>query len=141
MMMEETLLRDETKAPSPKEIGRDSGAKEGELTSATKETCNNTDNDSVHIAGFSDWTPDTALALSKDEGMPLTEQHWMVILFMREYYLKHRSCPMLKIVLKKVNQMLGSQALNVRAMFDLFGAMPVRTAARYAGLPEPDACT
>jgi len=112
----------------------------GECTLATQETCNDTAQDAGNIAGFSDWTPDEALALADNEGMHLGEQHWLVIHFMRGYYMKHGSCTMLKLILKKANQMPGAQELNVRAMFGLFGSTPVRTVARYAGLSGPDSC-
>ena len=138
--MEATLIRGETDAFLLGRYDGFMGERQVVCTTEIQGTCNGMDHISTHIEGFSDWTPNEALAIADAEGIMLGERHWPVINFMREYYSQHRSCPMLKLILKKVNQMPGGRALDVRTMFSLFGATPVRTAARYAGLPEPDSC-
>ncbi len=139
LTMEATLIRDERNALLPGSTFASSRGVEVVCTIATQGAWNDTDQ-TGHIAGFSDWTPDEALMLAGADGINLGEQHWRVIHFMRGYYMQHRSCPLLKLILKKVNQMPGGQTLDVRGMVKLFGTTPVRTAARFAGLPDPDSC-
>lgn len=48
-------------------------------------------NQKGHLASFTDWDDDLARALAADEGLSLTDCHWTVIQFLREYYAFIRS--------------------------------------------------
>ena len=72
------------------------------------------------------------LAEKNDIG-PLTEEHWRVIEFVKEYYEKYGTGP----PVVKIGKNTGMRA-NV--ICDLFPCGVVRGAYRLAGLPRPPGC-
>ena len=58
----------------------------------------------VDEAGYlvdpADWTRDYALAVAEQEGIALTDQHWAVIGFMRDYLEEHGIAPDARFVLE-----------------------------------------
>ncbi len=94
--------------------------------------------DSLDQDGFlrqiSSWTSETAdeLARRNDLG-PLTETHWKIIHFVREYYLAHGEGP----PIVKIGKATGLSAVEICALFPCGIA---RGAYRLAGLPRPSGC-
>lgn len=91
------------------------------------------DNDGF-LLEISTWTRDRAdeLADRNDIG-PLTEGHWKVIDYVREYYLEHGSGP----PIVKMGKALGMTGKEICALFPCGVA---RGAYRLAGLPRPSGC-
>ena len=93
----------------------------------------NLDNDGFlnDIAG---WTRDTALELAARNGIgPLTEDHWKIIDFVREFYMKTGEAPPIVVVGK-------ATGLSARTICSLFPCGVARGAYRLAGLPRPAGC-
>ncbi len=82
-----------------------------------------------------EWDKDVAALLAKiEEGIEtLTEDHWAVIKYIRDYYLKKNLAPMVR----KVCQNTGFQ---LRYIYHLFPSGPAKGACKVAGLPKPDGC-
>ena len=76
------------------------------------------------------WTEEVAQILAQDE-VPtgLTENHWIVIGFIREYYLEYRSAPPIRMIARRTGFSLGR-------LKELFPQGLLNTAWRYAGLPR-----
>ncbi|MFC2165581.1 TusE/DsrC/DsvC family sulfur relay protein [Acidobacteriota bacterium] len=89
--------------------------------------------------GFMDhpdeWDKDIALALAKsEEGLDeLTEEHWRVIDYIREYYEDKNIAPMVRKVCK-------NSGFSLKHIFELFPSGPAKGACKLAGLPKPDGC-
>jgi tRNA 2-thiouridine synthesizing protein E len=66
----------------------------------------------------------------------LTEDHWQVIRFLRDYFAKYQSAPMIQILAKEIGRDKGSTV----HLFRLFPEGPAKQACRYAGLPKPTGC-
>lgn len=70
----------------------------------------------------------------KEEGIAnLTEDHWAVINYIREYYLENNLAPMVR----KICKVTGFQ---LKLIYELFPSGPAKGAAKIAGLPKPDGC-
>lgn len=76
------------------------------------------------------WTKEVAEILAHDE-VPtgLTENHWIVIAYIRQYYLEHKSAPPIRMIARRTGFTLGH-------LKELFPGGLLNTAWRYAGLPK-----
>jgi tRNA 2-thiouridine synthesizing protein E len=91
------------------------------------------DNDGF-LNEMSTWTRDKAheLADRNDLG-PLTDDHWRIIEYVRDYYLETGEGP--SIV--KIGKQVG---MTSKAICTLFPCGVARGAYRLAGLPRPSGC-
>jgi len=82
-----------------------------------------------------EWDREVALALARQEEKleMLTENHWAVILFIRNHYLEKNLAPMVR----KICQNTG---LQLKSIYELFPSGPAKGACKLAGLPKPDGC-
>lgn len=81
-----------------------------------------------------DWTEDVARVLAQECGIPeLTEKHWRVIRFMREFYFANGRAPLNR----QLKQGTGMTLMEIEALFP--GGIK-QDARRIAGLPNPKAC-
>jgi tRNA 2-thiouridine synthesizing protein E len=86
-----------------------------------------------------DWSPQVAQAIADQHQLVLTEQHWMVIQLLRQFYQQYETFPSMRLWVNLVKEQLDSQA-NSAYLFKLFGENPLKLAAKLAGLPEPQQC-
>jgi TusE/DsrC/DsvC family sulfur relay protein len=80
------------------------------------------------------WDDNVAVALAQVEGVDtLTDDHWLLVRFVRDYFLEFGSAPMIRDLCKatgfKLNQIYG-----------LFPSGPAKGACKVAGLPKPTGC-
>ena len=88
-----------------------------------------------------DWSPQVAEYFSSADGVLLTEAHWQVIHFARDYYKAFGIGPMPKVIVKKLNRQLGRDKYSIKMLYSLFPDTPARRICRYAGTPQPSGCT
>ena len=80
------------------------------------------------------WNADVAADLAKTEGVDeLTDEHWIVINFLREYYLEYEIAPMIRKVCR------GTK-MKLKKIYELFPSGPAKGACKVAGLPKPTGC-
>ena len=80
------------------------------------------------------WNEDVAAALAKGEGVEdLTEEHWKVVNYLREYYVEFGVAPMIRKLCK-------STGFKLKKIYDLFPSGPAKGACKVAGLPKPTGC-
>ena len=80
------------------------------------------------------WDQGVAADLAKTEGVDeLTEAHWQVVNFLREYYLKFGIAPMIRKLCK-------STGFKLKEIYELFPSGPAKGACKVAGLPKPTGC-
>jgi len=89
------------------------------------------------LAYFHDWDNELAEALASDQGLTLTECHWTVINFMREYYAFHEIPPSPKVMIRAIGAEVSHHTPCTRKNLDaLFPNGGCRQACHIAGLPD-----
>jgi tRNA 2-thiouridine synthesizing protein E len=84
-----------------------------------------------------DWSEEVAQEFARQEHIPLTEDHWDVIRFMRDYYEEHQVIPDARYVIKHLTERMGAAARNT--LFAMFPYGYVKQACRIAGMKRPRA--
>jgi len=82
-----------------------------------------------------EWDDEVAEALAKvEEGIEdMSDDHWTVVKYIREYYLEKKLAPMVRKVCKNTG-------FPLKYIFELFPSGPAKGACKVAGLPKPDGC-
>ena len=87
-----------------------------------------------YLVDAAQWNDDVALALARREGIDaLTDRHWQVIRFLRQYHAEHGQAP----ILRKLCKTCG---MDLQEIYRLFPAGPSEGAWKIAGLPRPQGC-
>ncbi len=80
------------------------------------------------------WDEAVAADLAKTEAVEvLTEQHWRVVNYLRNYYLEYNMAPMVRKLCKETD-------FKLKEIYDLFPSGPAKGACKVAGLPKPTGC-
>ncbi|MFZ7343960.1 TusE/DsrC/DsvC family sulfur relay protein [Avibacterium volantium] len=98
-----------------------------------------TDNEG-YLLDLTQWTPEVALVIAEKEGLSLTEAHWEVIHFVRDFYREYNTSPAIRMLVKAMAQKLGEDKGNSRYLQRLFPEGPAKQATKLAGLPKPAKC-
>lgn len=81
-----------------------------------------------------DWNEAVAAALGGTEGVDdLTEDHWKVVKYLRDYYLQFGVAPMIRKLCKQTG-------FQLKEIYELFPSGPAKGACKVAGLPKPTGC-
>jgi tRNA 2-thiouridine synthesizing protein E len=86
------------------------------------------------------WEEGVAEEMAKAEDTILTESHWEIIKFLRDYFTKYSIAPPIKMLIKEMTKNFGADKGNQKYLYTLFPAGPAKQACRYAGLPKPTGC-
>ncbi|MCG2876632.1 TusE/DsrC/DsvC family sulfur relay protein, partial [Obesumbacterium proteus] len=78
--------------------------------------------------------------LAMEEGIELSEAHWEVVRFVREFYLEFNTSPAIRMLVKAMTQKYGEEKGNSRYLYRLFPKGPAKQATKLAGLPKPVKC-
>ncbi len=92
------------------------------------------------LADIGDWNEEVALALAKTENVDMTDAHWEVVNFLRDYYAEYKIAPMIRILTKAIGKKLGKEKGNTKYLYELYPAGPAKQACKIAGLPKPTGC-
>ncbi len=109
----------------------------GSISVAGKEI--STDEDGF-IENVEDWTQDVADYIAQQEGIDMTEAHWEVVNFLRDYYAEYKIAPMIRILTKAIGKKLGADKGNTKYLYQLYPGGPAKQACKIAGLPKPTGC-
>ena len=93
-----------------------------------------------YLVNLSDWEPGVADVMAKEDDLELTEEHWDIINFLREYYEEYQIAPAVRVLTKAVGKKLGKEKGNSKYLYALFPYGPGKQACRIAGLPKPTGC-
>lgn len=86
------------------------------------------------------WSEALAPVLAEQEGIVLTEPHWEVIRFVRNFYQEFNTSPAIRMLVKAMAQKYGEEKGNSRYLYKLFPKGPAKQATKIAGLPKPVKC-
>jgi|TARA_B100000315_G_scaffold105620_1_gene96863 tRNA 2-thiouridine synthesizing protein E len=93
-----------------------------------------------YLETLDDWNKDVAEYIAKEEGVEMTEAHWEVINFLREYYDEYKIAPMIRVLTKAIGRKLGKEKGNTKYLYELYPEGPAKQACKIAGLPKPTGC-
>ncbi len=93
-----------------------------------------------YLANRDDWNKDIADVMAKADDCELTDNHWEVLNFLREYYDEYQIAPAVRVLTKAIGKKLGSDKGNSKYLYELFPYGPAKQACKYAGLPKPTGC-
>lgn len=93
-----------------------------------------------YLVDFTLWTEGVASLLAKSDNIELTEAHWEIIQFVREFYLAYNTSPAIRALTKALKAKYGEEKASSRYLFRLFPDGPAKQATKYAGLPKPARC-
>ena len=93
-----------------------------------------------YLANLDDWNEEVARVLARQQGLELTEAHWEVIHFVRDFYLKYKTSPAIRALVKAMASQFGPEKGNSKYLFMLFPEGPAKQATLLAGLPKPKKC-
>lgn len=80
------------------------------------------------------WNEELVSYFAKQEEVSeLTEKHWKVINYLREYFLKFGIAPMIRKLCKDTG-------FSLKEIYELFPSGPAKGACKIAGLPKPTGC-
>jgi tRNA 2-thiouridine synthesizing protein E len=80
------------------------------------------------------WDDSVAADLAKTESVQsMTDDHWKVVRYIRDYYLKFGMAPMIRKLCKE-------SGFSLKQIYELFPSGPAKGACKVAGLPKPTGC-
>jgi len=80
------------------------------------------------------WNEEVAKALATTEGVAeLTEEHWKLVHYLRNYFLQFGVAPMIRKLCKETG-------FDLKKVYALFPSGPAKGACKVAGLAKPTGC-
>ena len=105
------------------------------MTSVLPET-----NELGFLIRATDWNEQVGEYLADLNDIILTDAHWEIINFIRQYYLQYKHLPNARVFAKAIAKVLGEDKANSRYLLRLFPEGPLKYACKLAGLPKPPTC-
>lgn len=88
-----------------------------------------------YIVNIDEWSEAFAIALAAEEGLELTEEHWEVILYIRNYYEEHHVQAQVRDMIKHFKKQWGQERGSNRYLHDIFPkGGPQKQGNRLAGI-------
>ncbi len=93
-----------------------------------------------YLTNINDWEPEVGTAMAQVDDCELSNNHWEVITFLRDYYEEYQIAPAVRVLTKAIGKKLGKDKGNSKYLYQLFPYGPAKQACKYAGLPKPTGC-
>ena len=93
-----------------------------------------------YLLDSNDWCEDLAPIIAEQENITLSEQHWEVVHFVRDFYVEYNTSPAIRMLVKAMAQKLGEEKGNSMYLYKPFPKGPAKQATKIAGLPKPARC-
>ena len=84
-----------------------------------------------------DWDEEIANNIANQSNLSLTDDHWKLIYFIREYYEEHGSVPELRKILKIIKNELGEDKATRKYVYRLFPFGYGQQGCKIAGMRQP----
>lgn len=88
-----------------------------------------------YLQDLDDWSPDFARALAAREGLALTDEHWAVIRFLRDFWHEHGVQAQVRVMIRHFTGLWGAERGSnhyLHLLFPIGG--PQKQGNRLAGL-------
>jgi TusE/DsrC/DsvC family sulfur relay protein len=93
-----------------------------------------------YLVNLGDWSEVVANEIARSENVEMSENHWEVVNFLREYYNEYQIAPAVRVLTKAIGKKLGADKGNSKYLYELFPYGPAKQACKIAGLPKPTGC-
>lgn len=93
-----------------------------------------------YLLNLADWNAEVADHIAQTESIEMSEQHWEVVNFLRQYYDEFQIAPAVRVLTKAIGKTLGADKGNNQYLYELFPYGPAKQACKIAGLPKPTGC-
>ena len=93
-----------------------------------------------YLVNLADWTEEVADVIAKTENVEMSQNHWEVVNFLRDYYNEYQIAPAVRVLTKAIGKKLGPEKGNSQYLYELFPYGPAKQACKIAGLPKPTGC-
>ncbi|KGJ98712.1 TusE/DsrC/DsvC family sulfur relay protein [Thalassotalea sp. ND16A] len=93
-----------------------------------------------YLLNINDWSAELAPVIASADNINLTEDHWQVVNFVRNFYLEYKTSPAIRALIKALKAEFGEEKANSRYLYRLFPKGPAKQATKIAGLPKPARC-
>ena len=93
-----------------------------------------------YILEIGSWNLDIAKIIAQEEGIDMTDEHWEVVNFLREYYDEYQIAPAVRVLVKAIKKKFGADKGSNKYLYELFPYGPAKQACKIAGLPKPTGC-
>jgi tRNA 2-thiouridine synthesizing protein E len=81
------------------------------------------------------YSDETVAVIAQAEGLPLTDDHWKVVNYLRDEYRENGHTPNFRNMLKGLAEVLPG--CDSKSLYELFPVGPAKQGAKVAGLPQP----
>ena len=93
-----------------------------------------------YLSDYTQWSEKLAPIIAENENIELSDNHWEVIHFVRDFYLEFNTSPAIRMLVKAMAKKLGEDKGNSKYLYKLFPKGPAKQATKIAGLPKPARC-
>ncbi|GAB1620750.1 MULTISPECIES: TusE/DsrC/DsvC family sulfur relay protein [Agarivorans] len=93
-----------------------------------------------YLIDLNSWSEDLAAHIAQLEEIEMSEAHWEVVRFVRNFYLEFNTSPAMRALVKAMAKKFGPEKGNSRYLYKLFPQGPAKQATKVAGLPKPVKC-
>jgi len=93
-----------------------------------------------YLTNINEWTQDLAGLIAKDEEIEMTDEHWEIVNFLRDYYNEYQIAPAIRVLVKAAKKKFGADKGSNKYLYELFPYGPAKQACKIAGLPKPTGC-
>jgi tRNA 2-thiouridine synthesizing protein E len=88
-----------------------------------------------YILNLDEWSEAFAVARAAEEGLELTDEHWQVIRYLRDYYQEHGVQAQVRVMIPHFRELWGPEKGNNHYLHELFPiGGPQKQGNRLAGL-------
>lgn len=93
-----------------------------------------------YLVDYQQWSESLVPIIANKERITLSEAHWEVIRFVRQFYEQFETSPAIRALVKAMAAKFGPEKGNSRYLHRLFPNGPAKQATKLAGLPKPAKC-
>lgn len=88
-----------------------------------------------NMFGLAPWSPMFAQRQAEAEGIFLTDEHWEIVMYVRERYRKRGSASSAREIMQELEEKFSEHGRG--SLYQLFPGGPVSQASRIGGVPLP----
>ena len=84
-----------------------------------------------YLLNLAEWNMDVAAYIAKTENLEMTDNHWEVVNFLREYYDEYQIAPAVRVLTKAIGKKFGAEKGTSQYLYELF---PMDQASKHVKL-------
>lgn len=89
-------------------------------------------NEEGYLINPAQWNKEIAQEIAREEGITLTDKHFLVLEYLRDQYSKGTILTI---------RLVGKSGItDIKGLYELFPGGPLKKSSRIAGIPKPTSC-